>query len=105
MFLVLIGLATSQGWHAGALTTEFVREIGFGVLAGAIFGGGGGLLVREAQRRGYMLGSWVRHSALTIALACQRVRALVRIPRQGGQADVGASHRHAAASPRFRAAW
>ena len=70
VFLVLVGLATSQDWHTGALTTEFARAIGFGVLAGAIFGGGGGLLIREAQRRGYMLGSWVRYSVFAIALSC-----------------------------------
>ena len=70
VFLVLLGLAVYQSWESGALINEFIRQVGFGVLAGAVFGGGGGLLVREAQRRGYMLGSWVRYAVFALAMSC-----------------------------------
>jgi NhaP-type Na+/H+ or K+/H+ antiporter len=71
IFLVLLGVAAApEGWQSGALLSEFARTIGFGVLAGAVVGGGGGLLVRVARQRDYMLGSWVRYAVLAIALSC-----------------------------------
>jgi NhaP-type Na+/H+ or K+/H+ antiporter len=71
IFLVLLGVAAApEGWQSGALLSEFARTIGFGVAAGIVLGGGGGLLVRAARQQGYMLGSWVRYAVLAIALSC-----------------------------------
>ena len=71
IFLVLLGLAVAPGgWQLGALLAEFASTIGLGVLAGVALGGGAGLLVRSARRRGYMLGSWVRYAVLAIAVSC-----------------------------------
>jgi NhaP-type Na+/H+ or K+/H+ antiporter len=76
VFLVLIGLATSQNWHWGTLGVQLATLIGVGVVAGAIFGGLGGWLVRRAQQQGAMLGSWARYAVVAIALASYVAAAL-----------------------------
>ena len=85
IFLVLIGFATTQTWSWGVLGQQMVWLIGMGVVAGVIFGGGGGLLARYALKRETMLDSWVRYGVLGIALACYVGAASV-----GGSGFIGA---------------
>lgn len=85
VFLVLLGLAAPGGEAGGRVLTEFVTVIGFGVVAGAVFGGGGGTLVRLARERGWMLPEWSRYAVLAIALSCYVAAALM-----GGSGFIGA---------------
>jgi sodium/hydrogen antiporter len=77
VFLVLVGLATSESWQLGSLGWSLTTLIGLGVLSGAIFGGLGGLAVRSAERGGAMLGSWARYAVLAIALSSYVAAAVV----------------------------
>lgn len=86
VFLVLIELATTtQSWTPGVLGSELARLIGIGVLAGAVFGGVGSLLVRGAAKRDLMLASWSQYAVLGIALASYVSAAVL-----GGSGFIGA---------------
>jgi len=69
VFLVLIAIATEQSWAPGALTTELLRQIGFGVLSGLVVGGGGGLLMRAAKDHKLMRDEWLRIGIVALAIA------------------------------------
>lgn len=68
VFLVLIALATEQAWVPGALASELVRQIGFGVLSGVIIGGGGGWLMRRAKDHRLMRDEWLRIGIVALAI-------------------------------------
>jgi NhaP-type Na+/H+ or K+/H+ antiporter len=85
VFLVLIGLATEHNWSWGVLGVQLLWLIGLGVVAGVIFGGVGGLLLRLAHARGWALDEWLQYGALGIALACYVAAAVV-----GGSGFIGA---------------
>lgn len=71
VFLVALALAANpSGWQAGALGTELLRQIGFGVAGGLIVGGLGGAVFRFASTRGLMHDYWRRVANLAIALGC-----------------------------------
>jgi len=84
VFLVLLGLA-APGGESGSVISEFVTVIGFGIVAGALLGGGGGALLRLAHERGWMLPAWSRYAVLAIALSCYVAAALM-----GGSGFIGA---------------
>jgi len=84
VFLVLLGLA-APGGESGRVITEFAAAIGFGVIAGAVFGGGGGMLVRLAHARDWMLPDWSRYAVLAVALSCYVAAAVM-----GGSGFIGA---------------
>lgn len=84
VFLVLLTLAGSEG-ESTRVVAEFVRAIGLGVLAGAIFGGGGGALTRLARAHDWMLPEWSRYAMLAAALSCYVAAAVM-----GGSGFIGA---------------
>ncbi|MDR3686166.1 MAG: cation:proton antiporter, partial [Coriobacteriia bacterium] len=85
IFLVLLALAADPtAAHTGALVTEMARQIGFGILGGALIGGLGGLLFRLSGARA-MLDSWRRIAVMAIALGCFVCAAVL-----GGSGFIGA---------------
>jgi len=85
IFLVLLALAADpSAAHSGALVTEMGRQIGFGILGGALIGGLGGLLFRLSGAH-TMLDSWRRIAVLVIAVGCFVCAAVL-----GGSGFIGA---------------
>ena len=85
IFLVLLALAADpSAAHTGALVTEMGRQIGFGILGGALIGGLGGLLFRFSGAH-TMLDSWRRIAVLVIAVGCFVCAAVL-----GGSGFIGA---------------
>jgi NhaP-type Na+/H+ or K+/H+ antiporter len=71
VFLVALALAANpNGWHAGALGAELLRQVGFGALGGLLVGGVGGLAFRAATRMRLVHDYWRRIAVLAIALGC-----------------------------------
>ncbi len=59
IFLVLLALAAEPGGlESGALLAEMTRQIGYGLVGGALIGGGGGLLLRAARSRSLIGRAW-----------------------------------------------
>lgn len=86
VFLVLLGLAADPGSaQRGALVIELLQQIGFGVLAGVVIGGGGGLLLRATEGRHLSAGFWRR-----IAIPAIAVSAFVAAAVAGGSGFIGA---------------
>lgn len=86
VFLVLLAVASDPAAsHNGALAVELARQIGIGALAGAVVGGGGGLLFRLAARHHLMERPWRRIAIVTLAF-CSFISAAVL----GGSGFIGA---------------
>lgn len=87
VFLVVLAAAESAGTglSAAALASELVRQIGFGVIAGVVVGGGGGALFRLAVRGRWMERAWRRIAILAIAFGCFVAAAVL-----GGSGFIGA---------------
>jgi len=85
-FLVLLAVcADPAALESGALVTELVRQIGFGLLGGFLIGGLGGLLFRLEVNRKAILGPWRPIAVLAIALGC-----FVSAAVMGGSGFIGA---------------
>ncbi len=86
VFLVALALAADPtGWETGALGSELLRQIGFGVLGGLVVGGLGGFAFRFAAKKGLMHDYWRRVANLAIALGCFVAAAVL-----GGSGFIGA---------------
>ena len=86
IFLVLLAIAADPGgWQTGALLAEIVRQIGYGLLAGLVVGGGGGLLFRTARSRSSIGRAWQPIGVLVIALSC-----FISAAALGGSGFIGA---------------
>ncbi|MGZ8805339.1 MAG: cation:proton antiporter [Microbacterium sp.] len=70
-FLVALDVATAslEGGVTAAVITNIASQIGWGLLAGVVAGGIGGLLLRVAQQRGWMQGHWRQVATFAVALS------------------------------------
>ncbi len=86
VFLVLLAIAADPaGYESGAFVTELARQIGLGVLGGALVGGLGGLLFRFAAAHDVMDETWRR-----IAILCISIGTFVCAAVLGGSGFIGA---------------
>jgi NhaP-type Na+/H+ or K+/H+ antiporter len=69
-FLVALDVATAslEGWVTSAVLTNIATQLGWGLFAGIVAGGLGGLLLRVAEKRGWMQGHWRQIAAFAVAL-------------------------------------
>jgi NhaP-type Na+/H+ or K+/H+ antiporter len=70
-FLVALDIATAslEGGVTSAVLANIASQLGWGILAGVVAGGIGGLLLRLADRRGWMQGHWRQVATFAVALA------------------------------------
>lgn len=86
VFLVLLAIAADPAaFESGAFISELARQIGLGVLGGALVGGLGGLLFRITAERDVMDGAWRR-----IAILCISIGTFVCAAVLGGSGFIGA---------------
>ena len=69
-FLVALDVATAslEGGVTTAVLTNIATQLGWGLFAGIVAGGVGGLLLRIAEQRGWMQGHWRQVAAFAVAL-------------------------------------
>ncbi len=71
IFLVLLSmLSDPESIKQGALLTELVRQIGFGIVSGVLIGGVGGVLMRLAASRNLDDPFWRRIATAGVAVGC-----------------------------------
>jgi NhaP-type Na+/H+ or K+/H+ antiporter len=70
-FLVALDVATAslEGGVTTAVLANIATQLGWGILAGVVAGGIGGLLLRVAEQRGWMQGHWRQIAAFAVALS------------------------------------
>jgi NhaP-type Na+/H+ or K+/H+ antiporter len=78
-FLVALDVATAslEGGATSAVLANIVSQLGWGLLAGVVAGGIGGLLLRVADRRGWIHGHWRQVATFTVSLAAFAIASAV----------------------------
>lgn len=69
-FLVALDVATAslEGGVTSAVVTNIATQLGWGLFAGIVAGGIGGLLLRVTEQRGWIEGHWRQVAAFAVAL-------------------------------------
>lgn len=76
-FLVALDIATAslEGGVTTAVLANIATQLGWGILAGVVAGGIGGLLLRVAEQRGWVQAHWRQVATFAVALAAFAIAA------------------------------